>query len=203
MVMYDAKPAFAAPRGVSPAELCMVTLQIWGEEALQFQEKLLNSSGLGDETYFPDSKIPHHSGIRICCTMAPLPPCAKDLAEVIIVWRVPLHALSIKVCKANNAVHPAQNGNPNGNRPSWDGGRQTRAISECVIPLAGIIQEPMRLTWNAALEETEMVLFESVHKLFKATGVSAQDVSHPHIPYCPSPSCSLQSLVRHIAGYAQ
>ena len=35
----------------------------------------------------------------------------------------------------------------------------------------------MRLTWNAALEETEMVLFESVHKLFKATGVSAQDVS--------------------------
>ena len=36
----------------------------------------------------------------------------------------------------------------------------------------------MRLTWNAALEETEMVLFESVHKLFKATGVSAQDVSH-------------------------
>ena len=40
----------------------------------------------------------------------------------------------------------------------------------------------MRLTWNAALEETEMVLFESVHKLFKATGVNAQDVSsscHP------------------------
>ena len=35
----------------------------------------------------------------------------------------------------------------------------------------------MRLTWNAALEETEMVLFESVHKLFKATGVNAQDVS--------------------------
>ncbi len=38
----------------------------------------------------------------------------------------------------------------------------------------------MRLTWNAALEETEMVLFESVHKLFKATGVSAQEVSHSH-----------------------
>ena len=35
----------------------------------------------------------------------------------------------------------------------------------------------MRLTWNSALEETEMVLFESVHKLFKATGVNAQDVS--------------------------
>ena len=31
--------------------------QIWGEEALQFQEKLLNSSGLGDETYFPDSEL--------------------------------------------------------------------------------------------------------------------------------------------------
>ena len=45
------------------------------------------------------------------------------------------------------------------------------------VLLAGIIQEPMRLTWNAALEETEMVLFESVHKLFKATGVNAQDVS--------------------------
>jgi hypothetical protein len=39
----------------------------------------------------------------------------------------------------------------------------------------------MRLTWNAALEETEMVLFESVHKLFKATGVSAQDVRFPHL----------------------
>lgn len=46
----------------------------------------------------------------------------------------------------------------------------------------GIIQEPMRLTWNAALEETEMVLFESVHKLFKATGVDAQDVSLSCIP---------------------
>ena len=33
-----------------------VVVQIWGEEALQFQEKLLNSSGLGDETYFPDSE---------------------------------------------------------------------------------------------------------------------------------------------------
>lgn len=33
-------------------------VQIWGEEALQFQEKLLNSSGLGDETYFPDSERP-------------------------------------------------------------------------------------------------------------------------------------------------
>ena len=36
----------------------MVAMQIWGEEALQFQEKLLNSSGLGDETYFPDSEAP-------------------------------------------------------------------------------------------------------------------------------------------------
>jgi len=34
----------------------MLVWQIWGEEALQFQEKLLNSSGLGDETYFPDSE---------------------------------------------------------------------------------------------------------------------------------------------------
>lgn len=41
----------------------------------------------------------------------------------------------------------------------------------------GIIQEPMKLTWNAALEETEMVLFETVHKLLKTTGVDAQDVS--------------------------
>ena len=38
----------------------MLLSQIWGEEALQFQEKLLNSSGLGDETYFPDSKTPSH-----------------------------------------------------------------------------------------------------------------------------------------------
>ncbi len=35
----------------------------------------------------------------------------------------------------------------------------------------------MKLTWNAALEETEMVLFETVHKLLKTTGVDAQDVS--------------------------
>ena len=51
------------------------------------------------------------------------------------------------------------------------------AHAEAGLAAAGIIQEPMRLTWNAALEETEMVLFESVHKLFKATGVNAQDVS--------------------------
>ena len=58
----------------------------------------------------------------------------------------------------------------------------TPAHAEAGLAAAGIIQEPMRLTWNAALEETEMVLFESVHKLFKATGVNAQDVSpscHP------------------------
>lgn len=35
----------------------------------------------------------------------------------------------------------------------------------------------MKLTWNAALEETEMVLFETVHKLLKTTGIDAQDVS--------------------------
>jgi hypothetical protein len=40
-------------------------LQIWGEEALQFQEKLLNSSGLGDETYFPDSAPPHFSSLDL------------------------------------------------------------------------------------------------------------------------------------------
>ena len=49
---------------------------------------------------------------------------------------------------------------------------------------AGIIQEPMKLTWNTALEETEMVLFETVHKLFKTTGVSPQDVSSLILP-CP------------------
>ena len=45
-------------RMVQPALLSIVNdcWQIWGEEALQFQEKLLNSSGLGDETYFPDSE---------------------------------------------------------------------------------------------------------------------------------------------------
>ena len=43
---------------LQPASLSSVNgcWQIWGEEALQFQEKLLNSSGLGDETYFPDSE---------------------------------------------------------------------------------------------------------------------------------------------------
>ncbi len=37
----------------------------------------------------------------------------------------------------------------------------------------------MKLTWNAALEETEMVLFETVHKLLKTTGIDAQDVRIP------------------------
>ncbi len=37
----------------------------------------------------------------------------------------------------------------------------------------------MRLTWNSALEETEMVLFETVHKLFKATGVQPQEARCP------------------------
>lgn len=41
---------------------------------------------------------------------------------------------------------------------------------------AGIIQEPMKLTWNAALEESEMVMYETVHKLFKQTGFTADDV---------------------------
>ncbi len=66
----------------------------------------------------------------------------------------------------------------------WSGS----ALQALCAAVAGIIQEPMRLTWNAALEETEMVLFESVHKLFKATGVSAQDVSH-------SPALSWPDLI--------
>ncbi len=55
----------------------------------------------------------------------------------------------------------------------------------------------MRLTWNSALEETEMVLFESVHKLFKATGVSAQDVSPSAGPnlYRSMPVCAAESRV--------
>lgn len=44
---------------------------------------------------------------------------------------------------------------------------------------AGIIQEPMKLTWNAALEESEMVMYETVHKLFKQTGFTADDVRLP------------------------
>lgn len=39
--------------------------KIWGEEALDFQEKLLNSSGLGDETYFPDS-VPSAGWLMAC-----------------------------------------------------------------------------------------------------------------------------------------
>lgn len=66
---------------------------------------------------------------------------------------------------------------------------------------AGIIQEPMRLTWNAALEETEMVLFESVHKLFKATGVNAQDVSHLYALRRQDPCAPLHSFERHTAAY--
>lgn len=43
--------------------------KIWGEEALDFQEKLLNSSGLGDETYFPDSAHPRpHKLPAPCCS---------------------------------------------------------------------------------------------------------------------------------------
>ena len=69
-----------------------------------------------------------------------------------------------------------------GKEHTWDDPEQQRDLSDDDLSdddmlLTGIIQEPMRLTWNAALEETEMVLFESVHKLFKATGVNAQDVS--------------------------
>ena len=50
---------------------------------------------------------------------------------------------------------------------------------------AGIIQEPMKLTWNAALEESEMVMYETVHKLFKQTGFTADDVRPP----CSTLSC--------------
>ncbi|KAK9841816.1 hypothetical protein WJX81_004960 [Elliptochloris bilobata] len=88
--------------------------KIWGEEALDFQEKLLNSSGLGDETYFPDS----------------------------------------------------------------------------------IIQEPMKLTWNAALEESEMVMYETVHKLFKQTGFTADDVDILIVVCsCFAPTPSLASMI--------
>ena len=43
----------------------------------------------------------------------------------------------------------------------------------------------MKLTWNAALEESEMVMYETVHKLFKQTGFSADDVR------CPEVLCAL------------
>ncbi len=56
--MRDASNLFLQHYG-GISEAVLLNLQIWGEEALQFQEKLLNSSGLGDETYFPDSEAPH------------------------------------------------------------------------------------------------------------------------------------------------
>ena len=88
--------------------------QLWGPEALEFQEKLLASSGLGDETYFPDS----------------------------------------------------------------------------------IVQEPMRLNWESALEETEGVLYETVHKLFKQAGVGAQDIDILIVVCsCFAPTPSLASMI--------
>ena len=61
--------------------------KIWGEEALQFQEKLLNSSGLGDETYFPDSKplvFVILLLVRTFCFHKGAPPQALHMQFVII-----------------------------------------------------------------------------------------------------------------------
>jgi hypothetical protein len=51
----------------------------------------------------------------------------------------------------------------------------------------------MKLTWNAALEESEMVMYETVHKLFKQTGFTAEDVRRPLA--CPvAVPCRSQTL---------
>jgi hypothetical protein len=60
-------------------------------------------------------------------------------------------------------------------------------------PRAGIIQEPMKLTWNAALEESEMVMYETVHKLFKQTGFTAEDVRRPLAHTVAMSCCSIQA----------
>ena len=150
-------------------------MQIWGEEALQFQEKLLGSSGLGDETYFPDSEHSTRpplllryllsistscSSVRGCCQSRALVHGSRVAGD----WCMAL-------CSALRAL-------------------LTGGLRAC----AGIIQEPMKLTWNTALEETEMVLFETVHKLFKTTGVSPQDVRPLPLPGCGSSRCAAAAV---------
>ena len=51
------------------------------------------------------------------------------------------------------------------------------------VPLyvAAIVSEPMRLNWTGALEETEMVMYDTVGKLFKQTGYAPEDVSFPSL----------------------
>jgi hypothetical protein len=83
----------------SPGACLFWLAQIWGEEALQFQEKLLNSSGLGDETYFPDSAcmLPSSAPLRpateaACCW----PACTMHLLHMLLLTMhsscKPLHA---------------------------------------------------------------------------------------------------------------
>ena len=40
-----------------PADESTRFWQVWGDESLAFMERLLQSSGLGDETYLPESKL--------------------------------------------------------------------------------------------------------------------------------------------------
>ncbi len=51
----------------------------------------------------------------------------------------------------------------------------------------------MKLTWNAALEESEMVMYETVHKLFKQTGFTAEDVRGPLAHTVAMSCCSIQA----------
>ena len=76
-------------------EAVLPVSQIWGEEALQFQEKLLNSSGLGDETYFPDSEALRVHSPCACSyrTGIVLTRCA--CTELVSSWRQSLKLLQI------------------------------------------------------------------------------------------------------------
>ena len=103
--------------------------KIWGEEALDFQEKLLNSSGLGDETYFPDSA---RAPLATSCPRLQRGACAAVMRRVAGVCGFSLASMDPAECFTRPPLR-VKVGCPSRVLPVQAGGG-LRSVGACACP---------------------------------------------------------------------
>ncbi len=148
-------------------------LQAFTQESLDFQEKVLARSGLGEETYLPECERPRgwqaaRDALRQGCSQGlPQVPCEAQC----------------RPAGAAEAMVPVS-------WPAWPSmwARPLALLRRCTIPClppplslappppAAIMASPPNISMETARQEANLVLFSSVEEVLRATGTKPQAV---------------------------
>lgn len=146
---------------------CPCCLQAFTQESLDFQEKVLARSGLGEETYLPACESAEGAWSRFQL------PCWTAAVQQQVSHSVVL-ATPVCICPSLQACPPF-----------------TQTPCDCPLNLspppvaslpclaccpAAIMSQPPCINMQTAREEANLVLFSTVAEVLKATGTKAQAV---------------------------